>query len=68
MRLGQRSMEEWIAEYARSHQHPVNRACHTMGIPMIVISILLLAAAVVIPSLWRIGLALRATEGARTAP
>ena len=58
MRLGQRSMEEWIAEYARSHQHPVNRACHTMGIPMIVISILLLAAAVVIPSLWRIGLAL----------
>jgi uncharacterized membrane protein YGL010W len=28
-----------------SHQHPVNRACHTLGIPMIVVSILLAAAA-----------------------
>lgn len=30
---------DWIAEYAESHQHPVNRACHTLGIPMIAVSI-----------------------------
>jgi uncharacterized membrane protein YGL010W len=34
-----RSSEEWIARYATSHQHPVNRLCHTLGIPLIVISI-----------------------------
>jgi len=34
-----RSSEEWIAQYATSHQHPVNRFCHTLGIPLIVISI-----------------------------
>lgn len=30
---------DWIAEYARSHQNPVNRACHTIGIPMIAVSL-----------------------------
>jgi uncharacterized membrane protein YGL010W len=32
---------DWIAEYSQSHQHPVNRACHSIGIPMIAISIVL---------------------------
>ena len=40
-------MDEWIAQYAKSHQHPVNRFCHTLGIPMIAISVLLFAAALV---------------------
>jgi uncharacterized membrane protein YGL010W len=40
--MGGRTSEEWVAQYATSHQHPVNRACHTLGIPMIVISILLM--------------------------
>lgn len=35
------SNRDWIREYANSHQHPVNRACHTVGIPMIAVSILL---------------------------
>lgn len=35
---------DWVAEYAQSHQHPVNRACHTVGIPMIALSILLAIA------------------------
>lgn len=39
--LGGRTSEQWIAQYATSHQHPVNRLCHTLGIPTIVISILL---------------------------
>ncbi len=37
--LGNRTSDEWIAQYSRSHQHPVNRFCHTIGIPLIVISI-----------------------------
>jgi uncharacterized membrane protein YGL010W len=28
--LGSRPMSEWIARYAESHQHPVNRLCHTL--------------------------------------
>lgn len=51
MQLGGRPMAEWIAEYGRSHQHPVNRACHTIGIPMIAISLPLLAGAIVAPAL-----------------
>jgi uncharacterized membrane protein YGL010W len=36
--LGGRSNEQWIAQYASSHQHPVNRLCHTLGIPTILLS------------------------------
>ena len=39
--LGNRSWDEWIRQYATSHQHPVNRICHTLGIPMIVLSLAL---------------------------
>ena len=39
--LGGKTNEQWIAQYASSHQHPVNRFCHTFGIPMIVLSIVL---------------------------
>jgi len=39
MMLGGRTSEQWIAQYATSHQHPVNRLCHTLGIPLIVMSI-----------------------------
>jgi uncharacterized membrane protein YGL010W len=37
--IGGRTPEQWIAQYASSHQHPVNRFCHTLGIPLIVVSI-----------------------------
>lgn len=39
--MGRESWQAWIAEYATSHQHPVNRACHTVGIPMIAASVIL---------------------------
>jgi uncharacterized membrane protein YGL010W len=49
----QRGWDEWIAAYAQSHQHPVNRACHTLGIPLIAVSVLMVAAAAIAaPSLW----------------
>ena len=39
--MSTRSWNDWIAEYAEGHQHPANRLCHTIGIPMIALSILL---------------------------
>jgi len=50
--MGGKTWDEWIAQYAQSHQHPANRFCHTVGIPMIVASILLLVAAPLISGLW----------------
>jgi uncharacterized membrane protein YGL010W len=44
--LGGKTNEQWIAQYASSHQHPVNRFCHTFGIPMIVVSLALFVASV----------------------
>jgi uncharacterized membrane protein YGL010W len=39
--LGDRSWDDWIRQYSTSHQNPVNRAFHTLGIPMIAVSVLL---------------------------
>jgi uncharacterized membrane protein YGL010W len=50
--LGGRSWDDWIAQYATSHQHPVNRLCHTIGIPIIVLSIVIGAAGVFVSGLW----------------
>ncbi len=47
------SERDWIGEYAKSHQHPVNRACHTVGIPLIAISLVLAATGYWYrPALW----------------
>ena len=56
--LGNRSNEEWIAEYASGHQHPINRTCHTIGIPMIAISIVLAFAGLFVAGVWKWALAL----------
>jgi uncharacterized membrane protein YGL010W len=53
-----RSRQDWIREYARAHQHPVNRLCHTLGIPIVALSIVLLAASLVTPIGWTFGAAL----------
>jgi uncharacterized membrane protein YGL010W len=49
-----KSWDHWIAQYAQSHQHRVNRFCHTVGIPLIAISLPLFVAAVISPGLWPI--------------
>lgn len=36
---GHRTSDEWISQYSESHQHPINRACHTLGIPIILLSL-----------------------------
>ena len=56
--LGNRTNEEWITEYASGHQHPVNRAFHTIGIPMIAVSIALAIVAIFVAGLWKWALAL----------
>jgi uncharacterized membrane protein YGL010W len=56
--LGGRTNEQWIAQYACSHQHPANRVCHTLGIPSILISLALFLGGVFIHRLWVYGLAL----------
>jgi uncharacterized membrane protein YGL010W len=40
-----RSIDNWIARYEESHKDPVNRVFHTVGIPMIALSIPLLLIA-----------------------
>jgi uncharacterized membrane protein YGL010W len=56
--LGNRTNDEWIAQYATSHQHPVNRACHTLGIPTILISLAVFIAGFFYHHLWLYALAL----------
>ncbi|MEE9207002.1 MAG: DUF962 domain-containing protein [Gemmatimonadota bacterium] len=56
--LGDKPMEEWVEEYATSHQNPVNRFFHTLGIPLIVLSIVLLATAIFVAGLWPYALGL----------
>jgi uncharacterized membrane protein YGL010W len=50
--LGGRSWDDWIARYSLSHQHPVNRVCHTLGIPLIAVSLPLFAVAIAFPRIW----------------
>jgi uncharacterized membrane protein YGL010W len=50
--LGGKSWEDWVGQYGHSHQHPFNRLCHTVGIPLIVLSLPLLLVAVWVEGLW----------------
>ncbi len=50
--LGGRSSDEWVAEYSQSHQHPLNRWCHTFGIPLIAGSLALFVVAFFVEGFW----------------
>ena len=56
--LGNRTHEQWIAQYASSHQHPVNRICHTLGIPTILLSLPVFISSIFIHRLWPYALGL----------
>ena len=56
--LGGRSWDEWIAQYAGSHQHPVNRFCHTVGIPLIALSLPLFVVAFFVRGWWALAVTL----------
>ncbi|MFZ0685251.1 MAG: Mpo1-like protein [Terriglobales bacterium] len=55
--LGGRTNEQWIAQYSSSHRHPVNRFCHTLGIPIILLSLPLFVAGIFVHWLWLYALA-----------
>ena len=50
--MGGRSWNEWIEEYAHGHEHPVNRLTHSIGIPMIALSILMVPFCFFVTGLW----------------
>ena len=56
--LGSKPWDQWIDEYSRSHQHPVNRLCHLIGIPVIVFSLLAGLTGLFVPSVRTPALAL----------
>ncbi len=59
MALGsKKSWNEWIEEYEQSHQNALNRACHAVGIPMIVVALVCALPAFYAPALWRIAIVL----------
>ena len=53
-----RSWSDWIAQYSTSHQNPANRFCHTVGIPLIILSLLLLIPTAFISGFWKFPVAL----------
>ena len=50
--MGGRSWEQWVSQYASSHQNAVNRVCHTIGIPMIAVSLPLFPVCFARPGFW----------------
>jgi uncharacterized membrane protein YGL010W len=50
--MGRESWNAWIGEYAEAHKHPVNRFCHTFGIPLVALSGILVIPAIFYPRLW----------------
>ena len=56
--MGNRTSEQWVAQYSTSHTHPVNRLCHTFGIPLIALSLPLFAASPFVRRLWLLPVAL----------
>lgn len=58
MKLGGKSMDVWVEEYALSHQHPINRFCHTLGIPLIALSVPLFIVALFVRGFWLVPLAM----------
>ena len=43
------SVHDWLAEYAKDHQHPVNQAIHKVCVPLIVLSLIGLLWAIPVP-------------------
>jgi uncharacterized membrane protein YGL010W len=55
---GNRTSQQWVAQYAISHQHPANRLCHTIGIPLILVALAVLAASIAYHPAWKLAAAL----------
>jgi uncharacterized membrane protein YGL010W len=53
-----RTPDDLIEQYGHSHRNPVNRALHTVGIPMIALSLPLFVVALLVDGFWKIPTAL----------
>lgn len=56
--MGGRTWDDWIEEYSHAHEHPINRLTHTIGIPMIAVSLLLAIPSFFVGRLWIVALSL----------
>ncbi len=52
--MGGKTWDEWIDEYSKSHEHPINKLTHKLGIPMISAAILLIPFAFFFGGFWLI--------------
>lgn len=50
--LAGKSWDEWVRQYSGSHKNRVNQICHTIGIPLIAVSIPLFVVAIFVPGWW----------------
>ena len=56
--LAGRPWSEWVERYGRSYTHPLNRALHLVGIPLILLALPLACGAVLQPRLAGVALLL----------
>lgn len=56
--MGGKSWDEWIEEYSDGHRNKINQITHKIGIPMIVLSLLLVPFSFFVAGFWRIALGL----------
>jgi uncharacterized membrane protein YGL010W len=56
--FGNTPVDEWVDRYELSHKHPINRAFHKFGIPLIVLSLPLFLLSAFIRGFWRVPLSL----------
>lgn len=47
-----RPWQEWVDQYQQSHENKINRLCHFVGIPMIILSILMFLIGFFAPDIW----------------
>jgi uncharacterized membrane protein YGL010W len=52
--FGHRSVDDWIDLYEKSHQNSVNRNLHTVGIPLIAVSLPLFLLSPFLRGFWRL--------------
>ena len=53
-----KDIDQWVDEYSDAHQNGFNQVCHTFGIPMIVLSLLLIPWGLAWPICFKVGVGL----------
>ena len=56
--MGGKSWDDWIEEYSHGHENKVNRLMHSIGIPMITLSLLMIPFCFFVTNLWMVAVSL----------